>query len=257
MNALDAYIGRLREYESGLVSRGRDQRIWLADAQGRGRSHSGRDDGPLILKENTAVELGGPRSRGTGFTICTEDPGQVIDGRIMLIGPDVPDLRRSGGWAVPFGQVVLAAGPGVGVGTYLELERQLHSATRIPGYMVRGGGERLWARVSAEACDAGFSFRNLGGEIMAHIRGALAGIEAAEVLFVTSSPDDVAGLEGIGCQVRKLCHDLRRQRLKLVADGIYECEAAVSCEVCPDNPVCAEIRQMVVIRKKGGEAQRA
>jgi CO dehydrogenase/acetyl-CoA synthase beta subunit len=255
MNVLEAYVERLREYESELVSKGRDQRIWFADPLGHPRRRSGGDAAPLILKENTAVELGGPRTAGSSFILCTEDPAQAIDGRIALIGPDVPQLRQSGGKAAPFGQVVLAGGPGVGVGTYPELERALHSAARIPGYMVRGGGDRIWARVSAEACDAGFSFRALGGEIIGHIRGALAGMEAAEVLFVTSSAEDVAGLEAIGCQVRKLCHDLRRQRLKLVGDGVYECEAAVSCEVCPDSPVCAEIRQMVVIRKKGEEAQ--
>jgi CO dehydrogenase/acetyl-CoA synthase beta subunit len=257
MNALDAYVTRLREYESELVSRGRDQRIWFRDLlRPPGRS-SGRGASPLILKENTAVELGGPRTAGTGFVLCTEDPDQVFDGRIMLIGPDVPELRRPGGRAVPFGQVVLGAGPGIAAGTYLELERELQAAARIPGYMVRGGGDRIWARVSAEACDAGFSFRLLGGEMISHIRGTMAGIEAAEILFVTSSLDDVADLERIGSQVRKLSHDLRRQRLKLVAEGIYECEAAVSCDVCPDNPVCAEIRQMVVIRKKGDQAQGA
>jgi CO dehydrogenase/acetyl-CoA synthase beta subunit len=186
-----------------------------------------------------------------------EDPDQVFDGRIMLIGPDVPEVRESGGRGVPFGQVVLAAGPGIAVGTYAELERELHVATRMPGYMVRGGGDRIWARVSAEACDAGFSFRGLGGEMISHIRGAMAGIEAAEILFVTSNLDDVANLERIGSQVRKLSHDLRRQRLKLVAEGIYECETAISCEVCPDSPVCAEIRQMVVILKKGDQAQGA
>ena len=91
--------------------------------------------------------------------------------------------------------------------------------------------------------------------MISHVRGELAGVEAAEILFVTSGLDDVIDLERIGSQVRKLSHDLRRQRLKLVADGIYECEAAVSCDVCPDNPVCAEIRQIVFIRKKGVQAQ--
>jgi len=255
MNALDAYVTRLREYESELVSRGRDQRVWFQDLLRPPGRCSGQGVTPLVLKENTSVELGGPRTAGTSFVLCTEDPDQVLDGRIMLIGPDVPELRQSGGAGVPFGQVVLAAGPGMAAGTYVELERELQAATRIPGYMVRGGGDRIWARVSAEACDAGFSFRALGGEMISHIRGAVAGMEAAEILFITSGLDDVAELQSIGSQVRKLSHDLRRQRLKLVAEGIYECETAVSCEVCPDNPVCAEIRQMVVIRKKGDQAQ--
>lgn len=255
MNALDAYVARLREYESELVSKGRDQRVWFQEAPVLPGKFAGRGASPLILKENTAVELGGPRTAGTSFTLCTEDPGLVLNGRIVLIGPDVPELCRSRGGCVPFGQVVVAAGPGMSLEAQPGLERELQAATRIPGYMVRGGGSRIWARISSEAREAGFSFRELGDRVISHVRAALAGIEAAEVLFVTSGPDDVADLERIGSQVRKLSHDLRRQRLKLVADGIYECEAAVSCEVCPDNPVCAEIRQMVIIRKKGDQAQ--
>ncbi len=253
MSVFAPYFALLRDYESELVSKGRDQRVWFQDLPRLPIRCSGQTADSLILKENTAAELGGPRSVGTSFTMCTEDRDQVFDGRIALIGPDVTELRKSRGGCVPFGQVVLAAGPGIGAGAYLQLERELHIATKIPGYMVRGGGSRIWSRISTEACDAGFSFRELGDRIISHIRGAVAQIGAAEVLFVTSGAEDVAGLERIGAQVRKLSHDLRRQRLKEVAEGIYECESAISCDVCPESLVCAEIRQVVVVRKKADE----
>ena len=46
-----------------------------------------------------------------------------------------------------------------------------------------------------------------------------------------------------------LSHDLRRERLKQVSDDVYECQTGVSCDVCADNEVCTEIREIVVIRK--------
>jgi hypothetical protein len=73
----------------------------------------------------------------------------------------------------------------------------------------------------------------------------------AEILFVTSSVEDVQNLEKIGAQVRKLSHDLRRERFKQITDGEYECESNISCDVCPDIEVCSEIRQILIIRKKG------
>jgi hypothetical protein len=80
-------------------------------------------------------------------------------------------------------------------------------------------------------------------------------VTAAEILFVTSSIEDVQGLESIGAQVRKLSHDLRRERIIQTANGELECETAISCDVCPDNEVCTEIRKLVTIRKKRREAE--
>jgi hypothetical protein len=53
----------------------------------------------------------------------------------------------------------------------------------------------------------------------------------------------------MGAQVRKLAHDLRRERLKQVSEDVYECRSGVSCDVCADNEVCTDIRQIVAIRK--------
>ncbi|OGO01269.1 MAG: hypothetical protein A2Y72_03850 [Chloroflexi bacterium RBG_13_53_26] len=253
MSVFDPYVARLREYESDLVSKGRDVRVWFADSPSVPILTSGQAAASLILKENTAIELGGPRTVGTSFAMCIEDPDQLCDGRIALIGPDVPDLCKASGGCVPFGQVILAAGPRMTIDIQPRLEREQHNAMRIPGYMVRGAGDRIWARISREACDSGFSFRGLGGAVISRIRVGVAETTAVEIMFVTSNPEDVAGLENIGSQVRKLSHDLRRQRLRQVAEGVYECETAISCDVCPDSPVCAEIRQVLVIRKKADE----
>jgi CO dehydrogenase/acetyl-CoA synthase beta subunit len=255
MSVFDPYVALLREYESDLVSKGRDVRVWFADSLGVPIQTSGQAAGSLILKENTAVELGGPRTVGTSFAMFLEDPNQLFDGRITLVGSDVPDLSKKSDACVPFGQVILAAGPRMTIDIQPRLEREQYAAMRIPGYMVRGVGDRIWARISREACDSGFSFRWLGGAAISRILVGVAETTAVELIFVTSSPEDVAGLEQIGSQVRKLSHDLRRQRLKQVAEGVYECEAAISCDVCPDSPVCAEIRQILVIRKKADETR--
>lgn len=250
MSLFDAYLARLREYASILASRGAEAHIWsewVLDHSAE--AHHSR----LILKENTAVEMGGPGSTGTSFTLWTEDSALVADGRITLIGSDLPQLCAQGVTSVPLGQVLLVAGTSLSGHSQVALERQSHLADSLSGYSVRGAGNRIWSRVSREACAAGFSFRLLGTHILQQTRKRVEGVSAAEIMFVTSSYEDVVELERIGAQVRKISHDLRRQRLKEVGEGVYECETAVSCDVCPDNPVCTEIRQILVIRKKGSE----
>jgi len=248
MNPFDPYFERIREYENHLKNNGRSVRVWHARPFDNTEGTPQQTYSPIVLKENTAVELGGPQTAGSTFMMWTEDVSLVSDGRITLVGPDVVEAK---GGRLPFGQVMLAGGLALSKEIPPRLEREQYAAERVPGYMVRSTGGRIWSRVSYEALDNGFSLRLLGAAILCHIRAKISPVTVAEILFVTSSVEDVQNLERIGAQVRKLSHDLRWERIKQTADGKYECESDISCEVCPDNEVCSEIREILVIRKKG------
>jgi CO dehydrogenase/acetyl-CoA synthase beta subunit len=131
------------------------------------------------------------------------------------------------------------------------LERDLRDAEGVPGYAVRSTGGRIWSRVSHQARERGFSLPRLGSTILDQLHWKQAAVTTAEIVFVTSSVEDVQSLERIGTQVRKLSHDLRRERLKQVSDDVYECQSGIACDVCTDNEVCTDIRQIVAIRKGG------
>lgn len=247
MNPFDPYFQRIRDYTKDLENSGRSLRVWLADPLSGGGVTPSRVASPLILKENTAVELGGPQTAGSTFIIWTKDVSLISNGQIMLVGPDFGEAH---GGTLPFGQVTLVGGPTIGKEIQSRLEKEHYAAERVPGYMVRSTGGRIWSRVSSQALDDGISLRSLGATIVAHLRDKLPAVTAAEIIFITSSIDDVQNLERIGAQVRKLSHDLRRERLIETADGQYICENEISCEVCTDNEVCSDIREILVIRKK-------
>jgi CO dehydrogenase/acetyl-CoA synthase beta subunit len=168
-------------------------------------------------------------------------------GRITLAGPDVADIGRG---LVPFGRVVLIAGREMGDSIQPKLDSKLAAAEQLPGYMVRSTGGNIWARVSHEALEDAFSLHKVGANIVDHLRTVIPTVEAVEILFVTSSDEDVTELERIGAQVRKLSHDLRRRRIKDLGGGEYECEKDITCEACPENDVCIEIRQVLRLQKK-------
>ena len=246
MALFDPYFALIRDCEDDLRIKGRVVRSWAADRPRLGEQAQTTPQSPLILKEDTAVELGGPATTGTTFMIWTGDMSLVSDGRVTLIGPDITETTAN---VLPFGQVMLVAGLSLNKEVQPRLERDLREAEAIPGYAARSTGGRIWSRVSREARDQGFSLRGLGGTILSQLRQKQSVVAAAEILFVTSSVEDVQSLERIGAQVRKLSHDLRRERLKQVSDDVYECRSGVSCDVCADNEVCTDIRQIVAIRK--------
>lgn len=248
MNPFDLYFSRLREYEDDLRKGGRTVHTWSCTSLDAGEPALISTLNGIILKDDTALELGGPRTASSTFVLWTEDISLISDGMITLVGPDI---RQTENGHLPFGQVVMLGGPTLSRDAQPKLERALHIAERVPGYMVRSTGGQIWARVSRQAACAGFSFKVFGSRILEKLYKTAPGVTTAEILFVTSSADDVSALERIGGQVRKLAHDLRRERLRETADGVYECKNEVSCEACPDTEVCSEIREMIVIRKKG------
>lgn len=248
MALFDPYFALIRDYEDGLRIKGTTVRVWAAGQPRAPEDNETRAKPSLILKEDTAVELGGPATSGTSFLLWTDDISLVSDGRVTLVGPDVNETTAN---VLPFGQVMLAAGPSLSHELQPRLERDLRDAEAVPGYAVRSTGGRIWSRISREARDQGFTLRRLGSTILSQLHQRQAAVTAAEIIFVTSCTEDVQSLEKIGAQVRKLSHDLRRERLKQVSGDVYECQTGVSCDVCADKEVCTEIREIVVIRKSG------
>jgi CO dehydrogenase/acetyl-CoA synthase beta subunit len=251
MNPFDPYFARVRQYVSDLANEGRSAQVWPAGPLGAGPVTAQAGRSPVVLKEDTAVELGGPITASATFALWTGDPSLVSGGRITLVGPDVGDID---GGTVPFAQITLGAGRDLSGTAQPQVERRLRTAERLPGYMVRSTGGRIWSRISRDAVNGGFSLRAVGNAILEGLLESPSPLDSAEVLFVTSSVSDVQRLERMGAQVRKLAHDLRRERLRETGEGDLECVNDVSCASCPDNEVCTEIRDILVIRKQGERA---
>ncbi len=57
--------------------------------------------------------------------------------------------------------------------------------------MIKSIPQHMWSRVSLDAAGKGFNFEILGRALMAIYRSAVPKIEAMEVMFVTSSKEDL------------------------------------------------------------------
>jgi hypothetical protein len=234
MNPFNPYFQAVKDYTAGLRERGGDVRVWRVDRSVSALKPPAESRWARVLKEDTAVELGGPLSAGTVFFLCGDDVSAVDNGRITLAGPDILETTHR---VLPFGQVVLVAGSTLTAGITPELENELHAAGKVPGYMLRSTGGHIWSRLSHQAMHDGFSLKQLGQAILQHIYANLASVSVAEVLFVTSGVGDVQELDRIGILVRSLAHGLRRERIRQATGGEFECESDGDCDVCPNSAV--------------------
>jgi hypothetical protein len=199
----------------------------------------------VILGDEVAVELGHPATASQAFVLTTAAADLVHHGSVTLVGPDLdrmrPEERR------PFGQVVLLALRDGALPDPFDLESAQYLTNRLPGYMVRSVPGRLWARVSRRARAAGFSLRTLGRALLAAYAGDLDEVLRVEVVLCTSSTADVEALKPIAVEASILAG--RHKKLVLTAGGEVECPD-LSCETCPEKPVCDSLREIVIARRR-------
>jgi CO dehydrogenase/acetyl-CoA synthase beta subunit len=249
MKASEVHLPRVSDYVAQKKAQGREVREIECDTRGEHGVGDlpvrvGPDAGKgVILQEDTFVELGNPSVASCSFVVWTDELSRVADGRITRIGPDIQHCR---GQSLPFGQVVIVSGAELTEQHYAELERTQYVSDHIQGYMLRSVPRRVWSRVSHEAAARGFCFESLGRALMSIFRRRNPLIQAIEVVFVTSSPDDVDQLEDIAADVRKFSGEVRK--LVRQQDGSYDC-VEYDCDSCDDRPACDSVRDWIKVRR--------
>lgn len=252
MSIYDAYIPKITEYVADLRAKGRQVREYRVPWDIVGllggmpiRVGPGASQG-IILRSDTFVEIGNPEAGSAAFLLWTENPSLVNDGKITLIGPDIPESPDA---SLPFGQVLIVGGSGLTERDHQTLEHTQFVADRIEGYMIRSVSQVIWSRVKKETAAKGFRFETLGRALMSIFKTDVPKVQAMEILFVTSSRDDLEPLGTIGAQVNKIFKSMLREDWKARGFNIYECASGYDCKSCPDQPVCDDIKEVIKVRK--------
>jgi CO dehydrogenase/acetyl-CoA synthase beta subunit len=205
----------------------------------------------VVLAQDMAVELGSPQQESCSFLVWHDDPARVRDGRITLVGPDLP---ASEGKSLPFGKVVLIAVDGFSEENAYDRYRELDGVRYeldLKGYMMRAVSQyrREWSRVSAEAVADGFNFATLGGALIDAYRRKEY-VRAAEVIFVTASREDVAALAPVADGAMRIIGAMNKMLEELEFD----------CDTCENTDVCGDVAELRAMREnlvKKGEKKHA
>ena len=193
----------------------------------------------IVLGGDTAVELGNPKDGSISFVMWVTDPQQLQNGRITVIGPDLPALS---GRRVPFARIVIAGGTDFNEqnshARHREME-MLRYEIDLKGYMMRGVSQymREWSRVSHEAISGGFSFEVLGGATIDKF-AALPYVTATEVIFVTAGSTAFE-------QIRQTADDVFQ--IISAMNKMVE-EVSFDCDSCEYSPVCGDVSELRSMR---------
>lgn len=241
MGILDAAIGRIRDYMSRRCQ-GQPVATFLYDGTGRPWPAGGKKN--IVLGHDTGIELGNPRQESLSLILWADEQAHIQDGRITVIGPDLPDSK---GKSLPFAKIVMVAVHGFDEENTCDRWQEmdlLRFDIDLAGYMMRAVSQyqREWSRVSRIALENGFSFSILGSALMDRMK-AKEYIDGVEILFVTESPEAVRELREVANDAMSIIGALNR---------INE-EIEANCPTCDYRAVCDAVdglREMHAARSK-------
>jgi CO dehydrogenase/acetyl-CoA synthase beta subunit len=250
MSVFDAYIRKVAEYVEALRAKGVESKeLTCLEAPDRIKDGLPIQVGPnahrgIILRSDTYLELGNPLAGSCAFVLWTEKPCLVKDGKITLLGPDI--LESADG-SLPFAQILIVGGEELSDKDHESLVQHQYVSDRIEGYMIKSAPDRVWSRVSKEAAEKGFDFETLGRALMGIVKSEEPRVQAMQIVFVTTSKEDVERLANIAAQIRKISKDIVKENWKIRG---YDIECASDCSSCGEKVVCDDIREVISVRKR-------
>lgn len=198
-------------------------------------------DRDIVFQSDTGVELGNPRDESISFLAWTDNAALVTDNRITLVGPDIgetADIR------LPFGKVLLLHGTGFNEDNCYERFREMDLSRydiALKGYMMRAVSQymREWSRVSQEAVKNGLNFNVLGSAMLQKLKEHDY-VHAAEIIFVTASPEHVRQLAPMADRFMHYINAMTK---------MYQ-EMDFDCDSCEYQNVCDEAEELRGMRDK-------
>jgi len=190
-------------------------------------------EGERIRKEDMHCEFGGQKTAAFEW-LRMLDIGEVEDGRIDIVGPDVDSISVGG--RLPLGIVVEVAGRKMQSDFEPVLERQIHTfANEAQGLWHMGQRDIGWVRISKATFGQGFRLRDIGRLLHAMYHEQYSNIlDKVQVKIFT---DEQRVLE-----LREMARKVFAERDKRIAGMTDEdVETFYSCTLCQSfapNHVC-------------------
>ncbi len=184
----------------------------------------------IILKRDLALELGSPETASVSFLVWTSDLKRIHDRRLTVIGPDIADAKASG---LPLGKIVMVGLEGFDENNAYERNREIYLKKfdlALKGVMLKSASHYMaeWIRINREAKDNGISFSHLAGGLMDNYL-ALPYVKTVEMIFVTSSKEDVNTLYDMGNRAARTIQAMHKMTNEMSFD-CAECEFQDLCE---------------------------
>ena len=191
-------------------------------------------EGERVRGPDMQVEFGGPNVKRKLELVQIKPTGEVEDGKINIVGPDISELKE--GESYPLAILIEVAGKGLEKDLEPVVERRIHMYTNyIEGFWHIASRDTIWLRLSKKSFKKGLnSFKWIGLTLMRLFKAELPMIEKMQVTFVT----DPAKVEELLPKASEI-YEARDARARAIRDeDVDEFYGCVLCQSFAPPHVC-------------------
>jgi len=143
-------------------------------------------EGERIRGREMQVELGGPREDYKFELVQAKELDEIEDGKITIIGPDLPDIPE--GTNTAFGMIIDVGGVELEKDLEGVIERRLHEYVNfIEGFMHLNQRYDVQMRLSKKSYAKGFNSLNVFAEVLFRLyKSEMNFIEKMQITFITN-----------------------------------------------------------------------
>jgi acetyl-CoA decarbonylase/synthase complex subunit beta/acetyl-CoA synthase len=190
-------------------------------------------EGKSIRKEEMYVEFGGGRSPAFEL-LRLREAGEVEDGKIAVIGPEISEMKEGG--AYPLGIVIEVSGKNMKKDYEPVLERRIHNFVNYgEGSWHVAQRDLIWVRISKEVVAKGVKIEHIGKLLASKFRMDFPQLLDAVSVTLITDPEKVMAAKAEAERV----YDERDARIKGMCDKdvstYYSCTL---CQTFAPNHVC-------------------
>ncbi len=190
-------------------------------------------EGERVRKDDLFLECGGGKTQAVEW-VTSKRMDEVEDGKVEVIGKDIPDLPDGG--RLPLGVVVEVAGRAFQADFEPILERQIHHLVNYAqGIMHIGQRDIAWYRIGKAAVEKGFTLKHIGVLLHAKFHQDFGAIFDKCQVKIYTDKDKVDEITNVARKV----YNERDARVEGMTDETTE--IYYSCTLCQSfapNHVC-------------------
>lgn len=191
----------------------------------------------IILRKDTAYELGGGTLPAVSSVAFTDSTDLVAEDSVLLIGDDLPLIKKD----TPFARIALIrvneAAMGNGDALYQAIRKIEYARYHVnpEGYMMRISAftHREAVRVSRKALNKGLDFAKVGKLLIEEYKKR-APVEAVQLLFVTAPDFPYERLRAIM---------EKSESITTALDHLLK-NIKMDCQTCSLKTVCEEVEAL-------------
>ena len=194
----------------------------------------------LLLRSDTAFELGGSGKDAISLTCVTTDSSLIPCDEVLLLGPDLPEISED----TPYARITLLLTGDIESDddadtdtAFMEIQAMDFVKYHVfpKGFMLRASSQssREQVRVGKEALSQGMCFSHVGNSLIRQYREN-PNVRAVKMIFVTDPVFPYSSLQKLAARTTDITNSLNR-----ILEGM-----PTECDSCGIREICDEIEGM-------------